>query len=828
MTWQERCRKMILASTKPVMIEATETWGIFQVIADLPSPLFWLDLSPKNARNPNSISHELFRAVTRTLGEDLLDDCLPLPDLLVQFNSIVAKVRNATIVVTNTDDFLDLRKELICLFQNDTRLIFTAKQLCNEDRRRKDTTIFSYSAFRLSLIEAKEIIARIGGSAHLTDQNIAEILRTCGYSYEPFIVEVSRRFALPAPKRPTPDGYIRINQPMTDESAILRYFVRERRWIDAFELAVDMDSGEALHLLSRAAVVYSKNGLFERFWQRLSLLDESRIFSDAEAAYWYVFTASSVNKLQSILPKAHKLLSCSSAPNLRALCATLENDSQSTLEAQRAHLAGATIRTGRALGLRLGIDGKHDLAFKTLYEALTKAERVNAAYEIVATALNISNLYLFLGNLQYARQWGEYAAARYTHHGLKDQILWLCVENHRIFPSLLLSDSPDQVPTEWLANQMIDGASSIPTVEAACATLGDLALATDKLDIADTYFKQNHACATRTTIGQFSLDYVRLLVHKTEYQYALEVAEEALMMANETSKINEGSAQLAYGIAISKLHLPSSTMYFQQAIESFASVNYTLGVVHASVQYAKTLISQDQTPEALRQLARCDVQLKQFGKMGWKYLLGSPIEFEEVYQAFTQGSYPLRLNLLGIPKVYLGRKLIRLSQKQLETLTLLTANPMGLSLPSLTFGLYGSDVSETKYNTTKSIISRLRQYVSISSQPYMLCIPVEADFVRVQDLLAAGKIHAAMEIYTGSLLPTSDAPGIVEIRSALENSLKLAAISEGDAVALTKLCSITKPDLEVWEALLKVTHTSDPKYHWIAAKVQQIQSDWEN
>jgi hypothetical protein len=82
-------------------------------------------------------------------------------------------------------------------------------------------------------------------------------------------------------------------------------------------------------------------------------------------------------------------------------------------------------------------------------------------------------------------------------------------------------------------------------------------------------------------------------------------------------------------------------------------------------------------------------------------------------------------------------------------------------------------------------MSRLRTALGphlLGSTPYRLLRPVRSDLDVVRGLVAAGRVTEAIEHYRGPLLPGSQAPVIVEQRTALYQQLRGGLLACADPV----------------------------------------------
>ncbi|MEU5437558.1 GAF domain-containing protein [Streptomyces sp. NPDC020719] len=170
------------------------------------------------------------------------------------------------------------------------------------------------------------------------------------------------------------------------------------------------------------------------------------------------------------------------------------------------------------------------------------------------------------------------------------------------------------------------------------------------------------------------------------------------------------------------------------------------------------------------------------------------------------------LNALGRDEAVLmaaGRK-VRLSRRHSEFMVLLACHPEGLTGDQLLVDLY-EDESVTPV-TIRAELSRLRRLLGpdlLCSRPYRLALPVDADFDTVARRLGSGAVAAAMNAYAGPLLPSSQAPAIVRMRTRLAGQLRAALIERADPGLLADWARSPwgAEDRTAWRALRGTTAT---------------------
>ncbi|MEV7686821.1 GAF domain-containing protein [Streptomyces bungoensis] len=167
------------------------------------------------------------------------------------------------------------------------------------------------------------------------------------------------------------------------------------------------------------------------------------------------------------------------------------------------------------------------------------------------------------------------------------------------------------------------------------------------------------------------------------------------------------------------------------------------------------------------------------------------------------------LNALGRDEAELrldGHR-IRLSRRHSEILVLLARHPEGLTGDELLCALY-EDESVTPV-TLRAELARLRRLVGpglLASRPYRLTAAVESDATVVERRLRAGALTSALAVYTGPLLPGSQAPAVVRLRARLADGLRTALIAHRDPDLLADWAHAPwgEDDVEVWRALAAV------------------------
>ncbi len=126
----------------------------------------------------------------------------------------------------------------------------------------------------------------------------------------------------------------------------------------------------------------------------------------------------------------------------------------------------------------------------------------------------------------------------------------------------------------------------------------------------------------------------------------------------------------------------------------------------------------------------------------------------------------LSLTLLGRDgQAKLSGRQVPLRPRHAEILTLLCANPDGMTSEQLAEGVYGDS---SRGGGIRVEISRLHKLLGdvIETEHYRLRAGVLSDVAQVCGLLHRGRVRDAATRYPGPLLPRSRAPGVIHEREA--------------------------------------------------------------
>ncbi|WP_209311357.1 helix-turn-helix domain-containing protein [Streptomyces spiramenti] len=152
-----------------------------------------------------------------------------------------------------------------------------------------------------------------------------------------------------------------------------------------------------------------------------------------------------------------------------------------------------------------------------------------------------------------------------------------------------------------------------------------------------------------------------------------------------------------------------------------------------------------------------------------------------------------------------------LPPRQLEILTLLALEPLGLTPAALRLALYGDQ--PVTDSTLKAEVSHLRRALGghITPRRYGLTRAIACDAVQVLRALDAGDLAGVVRRYRGPLLPRSDAPGVAVWRGRIEVAVRSAVLGSEDPEILLRYGAVAPDDVEVHERTLARLAPDDPR-----------------
>lgn len=151
----------------------------------------------------------------------------------------------------------------------------------------------------------------------------------------------------------------------------------------------------------------------------------------------------------------------------------------------------------------------------------------------------------------------------------------------------------------------------------------------------------------------------------------------------------------------------------------------------------------------------------------------------------------------------------------------------GLSAEELAELLYGEPAHEVAVRAElvrlrRLLLSRGPSPVEMLSRPYRLSAPLQLDAWEVRTALTAGDRRRALDIYSGELLPGSEAPGVLRVRRELSTQLRESILSDGSGEDLWRYLQLpeAEEDQEAIRIALRVLPASAPERAALIARAE--------
>jgi tetratricopeptide (TPR) repeat protein len=335
--------------------------------------------------------------------------------------------------------------------------------------------------------------------------------------------------------------------------------------------------------------------------------------------------------------------------------------------------------------------------------------------------------------------------------------------------------------------------------------LADLFLLQGELQKALESVERNIALVAKDHIPMICPVAVRVYLALNRREKALMLIQ-AAQLTNQSYPRPQGHLQLARGLVL--YPEPGAAECFEKAIHLYGH-EVRLGSLIARAYLAE-----------MRQetLSRADLdQLK-------AYSFPCLSLYPAMLRASQKDSGGYRLVALGEGRLEGPAGVIPLRPRGMEILVLMLSRPQGWTREALCEAVYGAG----RTRAFRSEVYRMNKMLGdlIQARPWRVAQPVLADFLEVHHLLDKGNLAAAVAAYKGPLLPQSDAPGIIELRLALEEDLRQAVLARQNPDLLFAFSHLVPNDLELMEQLLEQLPPADWRRPLILSRVGRLRKDY--
>lgn len=821
--WLQKHLTTIRQYAGPTLLSAPALFGTYHLLAGLrdeASTLVWIELTTSDRDDPVAQGNRLAEAVKQALHYPLYELAQHYSYGLRVLGSQLELLGPFTFAVSNADYAPQFAVDLLSLHQCGSRVVLAGASPPDIFKLPEDTQTITGSDLKLTLEDARAFT-----QGYFPDDNVPTLLKNSNGAYELFVEKINEYLSLPLPTRPSPEGprLAGDHEVEVEPSLLLKVLIKQEKWLEALELACSLLPDRVPGVLDEAGHVYHEAGLYKRLWELLDELPEP-IKNHQYVLYWRLLSAWWQGFAEEVRDDIEAHLAEYEAPELRALYAgTLASEETAEAEAKRAYEEKKTALTTFQYG-QLHSDATQGL--EILRESVKIAERTKRPSHITRNASELTHQLIYTGFYKEGVQWGEWTLQQFDKFGLVNNQRKLVLTNDWAFGKILIGETSEL--KQRLEEAEVEFENTLPhIVRTLTETLGDYHLSQGNPVMALECYLKNLESERREEAGYNALSVVQAYSHLNEPTKALEYATRAYLLIKGEHWNLRYSSELAYGIALSLIEPRvglNQLHYVQQETTKHGMPANLQAQLALYLTWVHTEL--DNKKAAIDTIKSYNHVLKELSETGLALLSGPKYLFKEVWELIGIDEKPAQLELrfLGKQEVCYQGKQLKLSPQMQEMLVLLALNPNGLSLEQLLLLTSGDDGNP---NSFRVMLTKLRQqYVPITNQPYKIDVSYTADFIQVQVLIEKGHLRRALELYKGGLLGYSEAPGIVEEREALEESLREAVLTSGDPEALYTFANHLPDDLEVWEALEKALPKEDTRIPVVGTRVRRIRESW--
>lgn len=182
-----------------------------------------------------------------------------------------------------------------------------------------------------------------------------------------------------------------------------------------------------------------------------------------------------------------------------------------------------------------------------------------------------------------------------------------------------------------------------------------------------------------------------------------------------------------------------------------------------------------------------------------------------IIQSALQEQYKQQLYIraFSASQVLFNGKVLVMTPRQIEILTILALCPQGMTLDTLHQALYGE--RKVSIGTLKAEMSQLRDVLGgmLGSRPYRILANVEADFLLAEQALDAGYTESALKLCSGVFLAKTESPFLCAWRDCLESRLSDAIFKANETDVLLRHVARFPEAIDAVERLIELM----PKHH---------------
>lgn len=857
--WIARQLRLLRASPAPAVLEGGPEWGTHFIVAALRSegtPLVWLDLDAVDGGDPITLGNKLANGLLEATGSSVFGYGLPIDYGLARLERDLPLLGPLVIALTGAEHAPSLTARLLRSDSPHLKVIVAAPDgsiaghpatpACTSATRSDGVNPTRSAGVNLAepnsanpaglaglnRITPRDLRLTLREARHLAGPEldpalVERLLTSTGGVYEPYRAAVAAELGVPPPARPQPRAPLPDASGQRNPDELLDRLIRRGKWRSALEFAVANRPARIADFVTEAGNHFLGHGRAAAFWRLLHRIPEPQLH-DEPILVWMLLTSLEHGEQERVIPLVEAHLDHAEAPELRATNALVGRPADPFGEAERAYLASRTPTTVASYALLLCRNGDPEAATPLLEEALGEHERAGRHYQALWIAVGMAENLIAKGDYTDAAHWAAWAVSEHHTHGLSSTVL-RHVLHHLHARALLLAQGSREARTalEALPHARDPNAGSslarYPYLEAAAAAPGDLALAENDPHRALCHYRAVYDAYPTHAKPSGVNGVVNALIRIGMRKSAAQEARRCLTLTRRAGLRQHALARLAVGTATATLDPAAALPDLRDSLAHFERHRNAPLLARAALQLGHALLATGQPEEARLALERADAGLRELSEAGWRLLAGDDEPARHLRQLWRGEESELALTFLGNRTAKHGRTNRRLPLRWCETLFILTRHPDGISSEELATLLYGETGS---VGNVRSILSRLRRVLPISSKPYRLDLHVAADYLDLERALREGEHELALALYRGPLLPDSDSPYILEARHEIEEALRQAILSTTDSGLLLELAERLEDDLELWEAALRHLPRDDPAQPLVLARVKRLRALW--
>lgn len=807
--WHERVSGIMTSARSPTVTESGSTWGLPLVLARLAETrrLGWLDLRDREHWDQVALANELALALNRATESKLFNQGLSTESHLERLRLYARELTPFTLAVTGAENSPELVAELLSGLPQGVHLFLDYDE---GQGRPSDQPALPPALFKLLEEEAMELAP----AQQSRESVLADLARAGGWR-PAFMNILKARLGQPLESVPAPSGALRPHSEaeLHSPSLVISALMRQKRYEEALELAVQAAPRLVERVLPRAGPEYQRRGQLQRLHLLLSSLDDPWVGLES-ALEWRLVAGVAVGDYHDLLWEVDEFLEAHQAPDLRARRAALLSPERRTAMAHSALVMSRTPLTLWQAG-RMSKDPKS--AITLLQESVRLAEDSNSAYDVARNAGSLAEAYLHAGELRQSLHWSDWALSVMDEAEIGDANRRARITNNLAFAGILTGE------TLGLRRKLEDalhiaGTSAPDVVSSMRLTLAALSVAEGDARTASQQLELGREVASRRQLaGTAHQRAIVLLALNRHAEAAREVEQARAFAAGEHDLVSE-SGQLGQGMLLALAGDPEALDLLRPLYGNTAS---WLDVRMTAWLYARLLGEpQAQLPASLV------APFRELAPSGLRILSAPASAFAEIWSELSGSAKELDLKVLGEPEARLAGQRLKLTRRMWEVLLVIALHPRGIGDEQLLDYLV-RDSDEFGLSALRSHVSRVRQLVKISDTPYRLEVPYSLDLLQLREAVRAGELRRALKLARGPLLPGSRTAGIEELRADTAALLENAVLHSSDAEAVYSLAEELAADIGLWERSRELLPASDTRRAVANANIQRLRQTYD-